>query len=63
MLGLNTALLMCMILWSVYRAQGKDTISINMLPLIVFAEMMMFWLARAITILVLYGREPKDAQD
>ena len=63
MLGLNTALLLCMILWSVYRAQGKDTISINMLPLIVFAEMMMFWLARAITILVLYGRERSDGQD
>ncbi len=63
MLGLNTAFLVCMILWSVYRAQGKDTISINMLPLIVFAEMMVFWVARAIALLVLYGREKSDGQN
>ena len=63
MLGLNTAIAVCMILWSVYRAQGKDAISINILPIIVFATMMVFWVARGITILILYGREPKDVQD
>ena len=62
MLGLNTAFLMCMILWFVYRAQRKDAISINLLPLIVFAEVIVFWVTRAIAILVLYGRERSHGQ-
>jgi len=65
MVGFNTFLLVCLVLWSVWQAPRKDVVSINtfMLPIIASAGMTAFWITRAITILVLYGRGPKDGRD
>ena len=63
MLSLQVFLLGALIPFYFYRHQGKELISIRLLPWIVFAGMTTFWLTRAVVILILYGREPKDVQD
>ena len=63
MMSYGAFILACMILWSVCYYQGKEVVSIHTLPIIVFIGGMVLYVARAIVILVLYGREPKDVQD
>jgi hypothetical protein len=61
--SIQVMLLACLIPWAIYQYQGKEVISIVLLPFIVFMAMIALWVTRAISILVLYGREPKDVQD
>lgn len=56
----QVTLLACLIPWGIYNYQGKDQISIVILPFVLFMAMTALWVTRAITILVLYGRESKD---
>ncbi len=48
--------------WGVYYWQGKETISIHVLPLIAFSGGIVLMVARAIGILILYGREGGHAE-
>ena len=50
----------CMITWEIFRQQGKQVVSIHILPTIVAIGGMVFFVGRSIAILVLYGREPRD---
>ena len=52
-------ILACMLTWGVYCSQGKETISIHVLPIIVGIGGMVFFVATSASILVLYGREGK----
>ena len=63
MLSMTVFMLACLITWSVYRNQNKESISVEALPLILHAGAMTFWIARSITVVVLYGRERNDGQD
>ena len=62
MISYGTFILVCMATWKVYRWQGREVISIHALPLIVFAGGTAMYLARSITLLVLYGREDRHAE-
>ena len=54
--------LVCMIPWFVYRWQGQEEISIEYLPFAVICGCITLFVARAVTILVLYRRgAPADA--
>lgn len=59
----GAVILTCMATWEIYRSQGKQFIEIDILPLIVGCCGIVFFLARSITLLVLYGREGTDGQD
>ena len=59
----QVTLLSCLIPWGIYQYQGKEVISIVILPFVLFSGMIALWLTRAIAILVLYGRERTDGQD
>ncbi len=63
MLSMTVFMLACLITWSVYRNQNKESISIEALPLIVNAGAMTFWIVRSIMVVVLYGRERSDGQN
>jgi len=52
----------CMVPWFVYMFRGNASISIHILPFVVFATGITFWLVQAVAILVLYGRETSHAQ-
>ena len=56
-------ILACMIPWFVYMFQGKKTISIHVLPLVVFCGGITFFVVRSVVILILYGREANHAED
>jgi len=56
----QVTLFACLVPWGIYNYQGKDEISIVILPFVLFMAMIALWVARAIAILVLFGREPKD---
>ena len=53
----------CMIPYIIYKETDKDVISIVVLPGIVLAGAIAFFVARAITLLVLYGREARHGQE
>jgi len=55
-------ILACMIPWGVLKSQGAKTMSIHTLPMIVFIGVIVFFTARAATLLVLYGREGSDGK-
>ncbi len=63
MLSMTIFMLACLITWSVYRNQNKESISVEALPLIVNAGAMTFWIVRSIMVVVLYGRERSDGQN
>ena len=63
MLSMTVFMLACLIISSIYKHQNKETLSIDALGLILNAGAMTFWIARSITVVVLYGREPKNVQD
>ena len=58
----EVVLLSCMIPWFIYMLQDKEVISISMLPFVVLIEVFTFMVARAIVILVLYGRSSKGEE-
>ena len=43
--------------------EGKEAISIHVLPFIVFGNVVIFWGVRSVAMLVLYGREPIHGED
>ncbi len=53
----------CMIPWFICMIQGRKVIWLHALPMIVLAGVAVFFVSRAITILVLYGRGATDAED
>jgi hypothetical protein len=53
----------CMVPWFIHMFQGKESISIHILPCIVFVSGITFWLVRAVATLVLYGRETNRVQE
>ncbi len=53
----------CIVPWFVYKALGRKVISIHVLPNIVFIGVMIFFLFRSITLLALYGREPRHGEE
>ena len=56
--------LACMASWFIYYMfQGETTISIHVLPMMVGVAAIVLLVVRAITILVLYGREACDGED
>ena len=57
MLSMAAFMLACLITFYSYKHQNKESISIEALSLIVHAGSMTFWIARSITVVVLYGRE------
>ena len=63
MISYVTFIAACMVPWFVYKALGRKVISIHVLPNIVFIGAMVFFLFRSITLLVLYGREPRHGED
>ena len=63
MLSMTVFMLACLITWQIYKHQNKESIPIAALSLIVHAGSMTFWIARSITVVVLYGRERTDGQD
>jgi len=46
-----------MVPWFVYMFRGDESISIHILPFVVFVSGATFWVVRAVATLVLYGRE------
>ena len=52
----------CMIPWFIHMFRGQELISIHILPFVVFATGITFWLVRAVATLVMYGRETRHAQ-
>ena len=55
-------ILVCMIPWFVFRWQGRQEITIEYLPFAVICGCVTFFVARAVTVLVLYRRgTPEDA--
>ena len=62
MLSMTVFMLACLIISSIYKHQGRESISIEVLGLILNAGAMTFWIVRSITVVVLYGRESKDVQ-
>ena len=50
----------CVITWGTYFYQGKEVISIGSIIRVTQPSLFVFYLTWAVTILVLYGREPKD---
>ena len=60
MLSMTVFMLACLSTSYIYKHQGRESISIEALSLILHAGVMTFWIARSITVVVLYGREPKD---
>ncbi len=52
--------LACMGLWEFYRYQGKETISIHILPQIFWIGAMALFVGYAITTVILYGRKVSD---
>ena len=64
MISYGTFILVCMVTWEVYyHWQGREVISIHALPLIVGAGGIALYLARSITLLILYGREGRNGED
>ena len=61
MAAFQVTIFACLIPWGIYQYQGKETISIVILPFVLFMAMTALWVGRAIAILVLFGREPKDS--
>jgi len=53
----------CMTVWSVRMIQADKTLSIHVLPVIVFCGAIVLLLVRAIATLVLYGRGETHGQD
>jgi len=53
----------CLVPWTVCKEMGKEVISIHVLPWIAGAGIIVFFVARAITILVLYGREGRHGEN
>ena len=47
----------CLVPWTVCKEMGKEVISIHVLPWIAGAGIIVYFVARAIAILILYGRE------
>ncbi len=62
MISYGTFILVCMATWEVYRWQGREVISIHVLPVIVFAGGIAIYLARSITLLILYGRAKRHGE-
>ena len=56
-------LLGCMVPWFICMFQGREVISIYVLPNIVFAGMVGLYGVRAVAMLILYGREPGHGED
>ena len=52
----------CLVPWTVYKEMGKEEISINVLPWIAGAGIIVFFVARAIAILILYRRNIKGEE-
>ena len=59
----EAAVLLCMGAWFAYMLQGKEAISIHILPMVVFVTSIVLWTTRAIVVVVMYGREPNHVQD
>ena len=53
----------CMVSWFVHMFQGKESISIHILPCVVLVSGLTFWLVRAVATLVLYGRETSHVKE
>ena len=53
----------CMVPWTIYKEMGKEVISIHVLPWIAGAGIIVFFVARAIVILILYGREKGNSKE
>ena len=62
MTSYGLVIIFCMTLWGIYRNQGRDMISIHVLPGATFVVGFSFYLVRSIVLLVLYGRAGKDAE-
>ncbi len=56
-------ILASMIPWSVYTHQGKETITIRYLPFITLLGGMVFYVARSVAVLILYGRGKHDGKN
>jgi len=56
-------ILACMIPWFVLQGRGTKVVSIHTLPMIVFIGGIVFFTARAVTLLVLYGRERHHSEE
>ncbi len=52
----------CMGLWGYYRAKGIETISINILAILVWPPGLVAFLSHAIVILILYGKDNKEIE-
>ncbi|MHC4444502.1 MAG: hypothetical protein ACYTF1_12985 [Planctomycetota bacterium] len=63
MLSYGTFIFGCMIPWFIYQCKGEEMISIHVLPQIVCTGGIVFFLARSIAILAMYGRAGKDRGD
>jgi len=63
MMSYGIFILTCMTTWSIYHAQGQKIISIHVLPLIVFAGGISFYISRSIALLILYDRESAHGED
>ena len=63
MMSYGAFILTCMLTWEFCRHQGKEVVSIHVLPTIVGIGGMVFFVTWAITIVVLYGRERTDGEN
>lgn len=63
MLSYGTFIAGCMVPWTVCKEMNKDVISINVLPWIAGAGVVVFFAARAIPLLILYGREGRHGEE
>ena len=63
MLSMTVFMLACLITFYIYKHQNKESISIQVLPLILHVGAMTFWIARSITVVVLYGRQGNAEPD
>ncbi len=53
----------CMVPWAVCALRGRRMIDVLALPYVVVAGMVVLFVARAVTVLVLYGREGNHGAD
>ncbi len=52
-----------MVIWFLYRLRGHQALSVDVLPFIVVVGAFVFFVTRAVLILVLYGKHTADARD
>jgi hypothetical protein len=58
----EVCILACMVPWLVHMLRGQESISVQMLPIVVLATSITFWLVRAVAMLALCGREASHVE-